>query len=72
MKPETSFWKFEARNPKQIIMTEIQMFKTVNLTVRKFGHSNFDIVSDFDIQNSDFILCGLGVLARKTLLKSFC
>ncbi len=23
-----------------------------------FGHSNFDIVSDFDIRNWDFILCG--------------
>ena len=28
--------------------------------------------SKHEIRNWDLILCGLGVLARKTLLKSFC
>ncbi len=45
--------KHEIRNTKQIIITKIQMFKTIDYTVWNFGHSNFDIVSDFDIRISN-------------------
>ncbi len=47
-------------------MTEIQMFKTVDYTVWNFGHSNFDIVSDFDIRISNlnrdlFLISSFGI-----------
>jgi hypothetical protein len=42
--------KSEARNPKQIRMTEIQNFKQ-NFLV--FEHSNFGFVSSFDIRISN-------------------
>ncbi len=42
------------------------MFKTVDYTVWNFGHSNFDIVSDFDIRISNlnrdlFLISSFGI-----------
>jgi len=49
--------KFEIRNPKQIRMTEIRMFKTkTQLRRQRFEHSNFVLVSDFVLRISDFLL----------------
>jgi len=54
--PEYS--KSEARNPKQIQMTKFFNDQNINTEIRdasvlNFEHSNFDIVSDFDIRFSD-------------------
>jgi hypothetical protein len=52
--------KYETRNSKQTIITQIQITKTLSHTccwidfVLNFEHSDFDIVSDFGFRYSDF------------------